>query len=307
MSHAELTPSIDAVAQGPSDAGAAPAVSLGIDIGGTGVKLAALRGGALIGSTKRGYRKPTVNDLVGAIRDGLKGMTTDFSAVGLCVPGLLDERRERVALSVNVPALVHLPLQDLVAQALGRAAPSLCVANDSVASGFDIFAGRQLAGRMLVLALGTGVGAAVLDDGVPLRVDNESPGHVGQLDVSVEGDRVIGPDRGAGSLEGYIGAAALRRRYGSDPSSKIRAHDAPIRALAKALRICHAIYRPHHIVLAGGLGIRLGRVLPDLRKLVQTDLTQVARPDWTLSVGDSDYHAARGAARLASQLNGASN
>jgi predicted NBD/HSP70 family sugar kinase len=273
--------------------------SLGIDIGGTGVKLAALDGNAILWTAKRGYRQPTVLDLVHAIRDGLRGREQEFDAIGLCVPGLLDETRQRVALSVNVPALMEISLGDLVAEALGAPPAGWSVTNDSVACGYDVFATRKLPGRLLVLALGTGVGAAVLDDGAALHVDNESPGHVGQLDVSVPGDPIIGPDGGAGSLEGYIGAAALRQRYGSNPASKIRPNDPPVLALAKAIRICHAIYRPHHIVLAGGLGIRLGRILPDLRKRVDTGLTSIARQDWTISVADSDFHAACGAARLA--------
>ena len=207
----------------------------------------------------QGYRKPTVDDLIHAIGDALKGHAENFAAVSLALPGLLDEQRKRVMFSVNVPALSEIVLDDLVSRALGRKPDTLCIANDSIASGYDIHATRKLPGRLLVLALGTGVGAAVLDDGIPLKVDGESPGHVGQFDVSVEGDPLIGPDGGAGSLEGYIGAPALRHRYGSDPASKIRPNDPPIRALAKAIRICHAIYRPHHIVLAGGLGIRLGR------------------------------------------------
>jgi predicted NBD/HSP70 family sugar kinase len=272
---------------------------LGLDIGGAGVKVAALRGNAILWTTKRGYRRPAVDDLINSIRDALKGRDACFSAVGLCVPGLLDEARTRVTFSVNVPALTEIALDDLVWRALGRKPQTLHVANDSVASGFDIHATRKLPGRLLVLALGTGVGAAVLDDGVPLKVDGESPGHIGQFDVTVEGDPLIGPDGGAGSLEGYIGAPALRHRYGSDPASKIRPGDPPIRALAKSIRICHAIYRPHHIVLAGGLGIRLGRILHPLRQMIEKDLTSIARPGWTFDIGGSDFHAACGAARLA--------
>jgi predicted NBD/HSP70 family sugar kinase len=272
---------------------------LGIDIGGTGCKLAALCGDAILWTVKRGYRTPSVEDLVNAIRHGLGGREADFSAVGLCVPGILDDRRERVALSVNVPALMDIPLLELVSRALGHAPAALHVVNDSIASGYDIFATRKLAGRLLVLAIGTGVGAAVLDDGILLKVDDDSPGHVGQFDVSLEGTRVIGPDGGAGSLEGYIGAADLRQRYGSDPASKLRHDHPPLRALARAIRICHAMYRPHHIVLAGGLGIRLGGVLGALRQRIEKDLTRVARPGWTLSCGDSDFHAACGAARWA--------
>jgi glucokinase len=271
---------------------------LGLDIGGGGVKVAALRNGVILWTTKRGYRKPAVDDLVNAIRDALKGRADHFAGVGLCVPGLLDAERKRVTYSVNVPALQEIALDDLVERALGRKPDTILVANDSVATGYDIHATRNLTGRLLVLALGTGVGAAVLDDGVPLKVDGESPGHIGQFDVGVEGNHLIGPDGGAGSLEGYIGAPALRHRYGSNPSSKMRPTDPPIRALAKAIRICHAIYRPHHILLAGGLGIRLGRILPALRQMIAKDLTAIARPNWTLDIGDSDFHAACGAARL---------
>ena len=55
----------------------------------------------------------------------------------------------------------------------------------------------------------------VLDDGVPLFIEGASPGHLGQVDCSIEGDFVIGPDGGSGSLEGYIGVPALIKRYGS--------------------------------------------------------------------------------------------
>ncbi|HZK81062.1 MAG TPA: ROK family protein, partial [Humisphaera sp.] len=161
-----------------------PDCILGLDIGGAGLKVAALRNGAILWTTKRGYRKPTVDDLIGAIRDALKGHAENFAAVGICVPGLLDKQRKRVTFSVNVPALSEIALDDLVSRALGRKPDMLHVANDSMASGYDIHSMRKLPGRLLVLALGTGVGAAVLDDGVPLKVDGESPGHVGQFDVS---------------------------------------------------------------------------------------------------------------------------
>jgi hypothetical protein len=133
-------------------------------------------------------------------------------------------------------------------------------------------------------------------------VDGESPGHIGQMDVSVEGHPVIGPDGGAGSLEGYVGAAALAERYGagnSDPVERIKLGEAPVLALARTIRICHAIYRPQHVCLAGGTGIRMGRLLPDLRARVERDLTRLAREGWTLTTGDHDFHAATGVAKLA--------
>ena len=280
---------------------------LGIDVGGSSVKVAAVRGGQTVWTGQSGaYSRPSAEGLVAAIREAVGGRSANFAGVGLCVPGLLDEAKERVTQSVNVPALNGIRLADLVTDAVGPP-ERLVVANDSNATAWDIYHGRGMTGRLLVLVLGTGVGASVVDERGLLFVDGESPGHFGQMDVSLEVDPVIGPDGGAGSLEGYIGSAALARRYGADPATvlgRMTPGDPPIRALARAIRIGHAIYRPHHICLAGGTGIRLKRLLPELRAAVQRNLTSIARPGWTLSTGDSDFHAAAGVAKLAAGLTG---
>ncbi len=278
--------------------------TLGLDVGGTAVKLAVMRGGAVVwtGRTPT-YNRPTAGALTAAIRAALaEGPDVAFDAVGLCVPGLLDAGRTRVELSVNLPALMDLTLVDLVSRCFGRPPARLEVLNDAVAGGIDLAAARGLAGRLLVLAIGTGVGMAVLDDGRPLLVEGTTPGHIGQVDVSLPGEPVIGPDGGAGSLEGYLGAPALAARYGDGGLENMPGDGVPVRALARAIRICHAIYRPQHVALIGGIGIRLARVLPTLRGLIECDLTSVARPGWTLACGEDDFHSARGAAMLAARV-----
>jgi predicted NBD/HSP70 family sugar kinase len=276
---------------------------LGIDIGGGSVKAAAVEGNRTLWTGQSGrYARPTREALVGAISEAIAGRVGLVPAVGLCVPGLLDERKETVTYSVNVPGLMGLRLADLVRDAVGQAG-RLLVANDSNAAAWDIYTARQLTGRLLVIVLGTGVGMSVMDAAGPLGVDGESPGHIGQMDVSVEGHPVIGPDGGAGSLEGYVGTAALAERYGTsggpDSVDRIQPGDPAMLALARTIRICHAIYRPQHVCLAGGIGIRMGRLLPGLRARVERDLTRLAREGWTLSIGDNDFHAAVGVAKLA--------
>ena len=140
------------------------------------------------------------------------------------------------------------------------------------------------------------MGSTVLDNGKPLLITDNTSGHLGQIDVSLPGEVPIGPDGGEGGLEAYIGVAAFRQRYGADQSkalAKLSPDDPPLQALARAIRICHAIYRPDHICLCGGIGIRLRKLLPALRVNIEQDLTTLARPDWRFTTGDDDHHAAR--------------
>jgi len=277
--------------------------SLGIDIGGTSVKLAQIADGkALWTGQSPFYSRPTTAQLIDAMRAAAKGRVSSADFAGLCVPGLYDKTRRIITLSVNVPGLMDVVLDDLVAQAFGPVVKNLKIINDAVATATDVIRTRGLTGRVVSIALGTGVGMGVLDDGVPLFIEGASPGHLGQVDCSVEGDPVIGPDGGAGSLEGYLGVPALVNRYGSMDQFfvKVTVNDAPVRALVRAIRICHAIYRPNHVIIVGGVGTRLGNLMPQIKRAVDTNLTSVARKDWTLSAGDSDFHAALGAAYLAS-------
>ena len=278
--------------------------SLGIDIGGTSVKLAAVRGAEVLWTARSSaYQRPTREQLAEAIRTAGAGSANDVQSVGVCVPGLLDDDRRTVRHSVNVPGLDGARLDELVADALGHRPTRLAVVTDANATGIDLYLSRQLTGRLFVLAIGAGVGASVIDDGArPLFVDGDSPGHFGQMDVSLEGESVIGPDGGAGSLEGYLSAGALARRYGDESGawvSEIRPDHPPLRALARAVRVAHALYRPHHVALAGGIGNRLSPMLSRLRESIDHRLTAIARAGWTLTTADSDFHAARGAARAA--------
>jgi predicted NBD/HSP70 family sugar kinase len=277
--------------------------SLGIDVGGSSVKLALVRGGETVWQTQsETYSKPTAQQLAAAIRAAVNGRFPSGAVAGICVPGLRNAGGRTVLLSVNLPALNGLNLDELVHDALGSKPVHLEVATDAVANAFDIYAINQMKGRLLALALGTGVGMAVIDEGgIPLKVDGESPGHIGQVDCSIEGEPVIGPDGGAGSLEGYIGVPALTKKHGPDMTatlSKLGADDAALKALARAIRICHAIYCPNHVALTGGLGNRMTHLLPVIRKLVETNLTGIAKKGWTLVSGNDDFHAAKGAAKM---------
>lgn len=284
---------------------------LGIDIGGSSVKVAgrALGGEWSLGRSSR-YDRPAVDQLAAAIRQALctlPGLKTPPTAVGVCLPGLVDHASRTVVRSVNLPALNGVPIDQLVADTLptSPSSPAPVIVTDAHAAAHDWCELHGVKGRTLALSLGTGVGACVLDDRIPLRVSGNSPGHLGQLDVSIEADpadRPLGPDGGRGGLEAYVGARAMLARFGPDTdgwSALLERDPTPLQALARAIRITHAIYRPDRIVLLGGVGLALRPAADLLDRLIRDGLTSIARPDWTLEFADDDFHAARGAARLA--------
>jgi glucokinase len=303
-------------------------LALGLDIGGSSVKAALLADGRA-GPVARSdiYEQPDRAALTLAMGQAaasvLEGVATAVDRIGLCAPGVLDRTTMSVAKSVNLPGIVGAPLGELVAAAVEEAghvhAPHQLsvVTTDAHATAYDLFASEGLKGRLLCLALGTGVGGSVMDEGVALHVSGETPGHLGHIDVSLDGHPPAAADGSRGTLESYIGLRALLRTRaitmpGAPPSARAAAPDAagepsfdagamdqPLRALARAVRICHALYRPQHVRLAGGVGVRLGPFLDRLRSLVEQDLTSLARPGWTLACGGDDFHAARGVARLA--------
>lgn len=287
-------------------------ISLGLDLGGSAVKAVRMRGRDPIArATSSRYTRPDADTLRRALAEVASALGVRHGEhrgpVGLSVPGIIDPATGRIAIAVNLPGLVGLDLDDAVGRALGLDRPDrLLVMADPVASAYGAWVRDRRPGRTLALVLGTGVGAAVLDDGHPLHVDGVYPGHIGQLDVGPCPPLApLGPDGGRHSLEGYLGAPALRERLGDDPVAGLLAapiHDPAYVALARAIRICIAIYRPHHVLLLGGIGTRLGPRLADLDGLIRHELTGVARPGWTLGLGHADDLGADGAAIRAADL-----
>jgi len=284
--------------------------AIGFDIGGTSVKAALVRDGSVLATARsQRYAQPSADELEASLAACVAGLGSpaDIASVGLCLPGVLAADGSHIEHCVNIPALEGLDLAGLVGTVVRvRSAPG--VFGDAHAAAAGYWRENRGQGRLLSLAIGTGVGACVLDDGVLLRVTGSSSGHIGQTDVGPCDDEEtsppIGPDGGRHSLESYLGVPALRARYGpkfADRLQSISISDPPMRALVRAIRICHAIYTPRRVVLLGGIGIRLADFAPEIKAAVDEHLTSVADPQWRLETGSSDHHAAIGAAFLGSE------
>jgi len=160
--------------------------SFGIDVGGTGIKGAPvdLRTGTLTGARQR-TKTPSPAD-PGAVLDAIRGLidlTLWDGPVGVAVPAVVIEGEVRTAANIS-REWIGLDARSVFSASLDR---NVTVLNDADAAGlaearFGAAAGVR--GVVLVLTFGTGIGSALLNDGV--LVPNTELGHLEFKDTTAE-------------------------------------------------------------------------------------------------------------------------
>lgn len=191
---------------------------LGIDIGGTAVKVGLFsKAGSLEATTavstdvvegEGGFRV-----LVASLEEFLEKNethTTDIVGVGIDVPGPVDEAGQVIMLpnaEIDVRAL-----KDVLSQSLSRARFSL--ANDANAAALgEFWQGAAKGARSFVLiALGTGVGAGVVENGTLVSGAFGAGGEIGHLTVNRNEPSSCGCGR-RGCLEQYASASGIVSSY----------------------------------------------------------------------------------------------
>ncbi len=192
--------------------------AIGIDVGGTGVKAAVvdLATGELTSPRIR-ERTPqpatpaAVIETIGVIVDRLAegGHLDPTMPAGAGLPGVV--KRGRLLTAANIdPAWVGYPAQEALEERLGR---PVRLINDADAAGLAevaFGAAKGVAGTVMLLTIGTGIGSALLIDGTLL--DSTEFGHVpyrrkdAELWISgaARERRAIGWRRWAGEFSQYL-------------------------------------------------------------------------------------------------------
>src|SRR5439155_9925740 len=165
-------------------------VVVALDVGGTGIKCALVDGQGVVRHAERHAtgRERGSDAVVGTILDVAEGLAAKAAAdgltaraVGLVVPGVVDEATGTAVWSANL-GFRDVPLRDLAATRLGLPA----------ALGHDVRGGglaeaRLGAGRgrrhVLVVAIGTGIAAAHVVDGVVFAGAHGAAGELGHIVV----------------------------------------------------------------------------------------------------------------------------
>jgi glucokinase len=245
-------------------------VALGIDLGGTQVKLAwfpsdqdALAGRQTF-PTRDGEGSPSHPAWAVGIRHWIQDQEArglHFASIGLAAPGLARADGRAIAhMPGRLAGLENLDWTDF----LQRPVPVLNDAQAALLGEAWQGAARGCADALLI-TLGTGVGGAILSGGRLLHGTIGRAGHVGHLSLNPEGSLDI--VRTPGSLEDAIGDCTLPARsrnrfhttrdliaavHQGDPDAQA-VWDPSVRALAAAIASLINLLDPRRIVLGGGI------------------------------------------------------
>ena len=191
-----------------------PERRLGVDIGGTSVKLGALGAeGEVLG--ERSVPVAGVAE-VAAVLDGIAAAVRDLApgsleGLGVGMPGLIDRERGAVEESPNLPIFNRCPLAAELGRRLDLDPARVRLENDAnvAALGEARLGAARGAANALVVTLGTGVGGGLLLDG-QLVVGEGLAGEIGHVTVD-PGGAACGCGS-VGCLETLASATAARRR-----------------------------------------------------------------------------------------------
>jgi len=251
---------------------------IGVDVGGTKTAVASLREGTLdeplIVPTETASSAALIDqiaDAVGRVRG------PDAAAVGVGVPSLVESPIGRVRTSVNIP-LADVPLRSTLEERLRL---HVAVDNDANCAALaEAYEGERIAVQDLVmLTVGTGIGAGLVLGGRLYRGATGAAGELGHTLIAVEIEDGAPPAAGfpqPGSLEALasgraLEAFALASGYAGGPElvAAARAGGEGARKLVArigerlGIGIANAIntFDPDEVVIGGGVAAGAGELL----------------------------------------------
>jgi glucokinase len=219
---------------------------IGVDVGGTKVSVAALRGNStstpVVAPTDRSGSEELIAQIVAAVE--AVAAWDSPAAVGVGVPSIIDFATGLARWSVNVP-LADVPLRSVLGERLGL---PVFVDNDAtvaaLAEAHDE-SGQLDAQTLVMFTVGTGVGGGIVIDGRIYRGATGAAGELGMTLVAID-ERVPPATRfpQPGSLESLAAGHVL------DGLARKAAMEHPSSALGRKLEQTGAIGGPDVVAAA---------------------------------------------------------
>lgn len=305
-------------------------LTIGIDFGGTTVKIAVVFQSHIIDSappiaTQEFNNHQELIDAMVRVVEDLRARHPGIAAVGVGMPGFVNFEKGLVYGLTNVRDWESVPLKALLE---ARIKLPVVVDNDANCMAFAEWkcgAGRGFK-HVIFMAMGTGVGGAIIANGQMVRGAFHGAGEIGQTSIDYQGRP--GHYGNLGALEKYVGngeiAANAREAYGDTVNAKSLNDCSPAalaaaahhgdevaqeqweligRQVATAVMNCCWLLNPEAIVIGGGVA-RAGELL--FKPIKEHLFSQLSGPfkDHLMVLSASFGHEAGiiGAAALAREI-----
>ena len=272
---------------------------IGIDFGGTSVKMAVVSGENLLTEIQRiptqDFDHPDL--LIDAIVEAIAAVRVshpDVAAIGIGVPGAVNFYTGMTYNLTNVKGWTAVPLRDIVAEKTGL--PTV-IENDANCMAYAEWKYGAARGceHAVCVTLGTGVGGGLILNGGLFRGAACAAGEIGQMSIDLHG--VPGPYGNTGALERYIGnrqivemAESIYREHGvaipadlSPESLAAAAAAGDAIALEVWDRVAHCLgfclmsviylLNPEAIIIGGGISEAGDLLFGPLRETLKNSLT----------------------------------
>lgn len=268
-------------------------LAIGIDFGGTTIKIGVLFRSNLIDSappiSTQDFDGPEslIEAMVRVIHE-LRERHTGIAAIGVGMPGFVDFEKGVVHNLTNVRGWVEIPLKKLLFE---KTMLPTVVENDANCMAYAEWkrgAGRGLK-HLVAITMGTGVGGGIIVNGQMVRGARYGAGEIGQTSIDYQGR--IGAYGNRGALEDYVGnneiAADARNAYEAQGIYKnisdcspaalasaasqgdaiaMQLWDDIARKLATTVMNCCWLLNPEAIVIGGGVAKAGDLLLGPLQK-----------------------------------------
>ncbi|HAL63845.1 MAG TPA: glucosamine-6-phosphate deaminase [Clostridiales bacterium] len=269
---------------------------LGIDIGGTNIKMAVIDQNDIV--YKSSFKtEDTEEKIIQSLTEKIINLknSLDITTVGIGTPGIIKEGK---VTATNLP-FKNTPLESEISEKTG-----LCVTVDNDANcaalGEVIFGSTKTCENIVLVTLGTGVGGGIIMNRQILH-SNNNMGEIGHFVIQAENGRPC-PCGQTGCWEQYCSMTAFIKdakdaaKQNSDsilykmikndklsgedifkamdkgcPVAK-KVFDDYIRYLAMGINSLVNIFGPDAVVLAGGVTRQGDKLLNPLKKLIKTDV-----------------------------------
>lgn len=189
---------------------------IGIDVGGTNVKIALVdENGKIIYSNsvptyaKMGYEY-TVNNIKQAIKDLMKETNTDsktIEGIGFDFPGQVDYKTGVVKLAPNIPGWVNVPIAQMIEDEFHI--PTR-IDNDvrCAALGEMKFGAGQGCENFVCITVGTGIGSGLVVNGKLVRGASNAAGEIGHIKLQMKDGPICGCGD-TGCLEAFASGPSI--------------------------------------------------------------------------------------------------